>query len=751
MKKTFFILCLLTLSFSFSSVSAQGELTVFLKINEHHFEVDSASFDASNIPFPDSTKAILVEYLNSSFEKFDRVVRSTDSLWRVPNNPNLISADQLLQEAYSFLTRMDTTGRAALWSYFMEATDPDLLALGTIFQVNLFPKLVDYFWSGSPLSIDLNDVSNIEPDTGLKFSLNVLRPIDLDSLTIIWNEDDTLSQQQVRKTLKDLDGKLWFETELKKQLDRRYFLLNTELDYAISEPERIIHIRPKRLASARVSAASKQEADRIFYWMLSTELYRTYLEADTPILTKLPPIDGRETYIFDLYTLAGQSGKLPPVFELDRFQVSQMQLNKLQYGLNVQPTNLEAASENPEAGDLLLDVIALPINTSLEKDTLVRPATPRPNADGVMGANSFPFMDNEFGNSRADTTRRKVDELQRNYVGVGLAVNIGDETRLKGIYQRLLDDGGTFGFQLGYTFNERGPQRGGIFATGNFFKDFIFFKALKKRISMQLTGHSVFTANRVIDGAELKERRSGGKVRFDIEWFRDLSNHLFQTNIQHEIQRVVMTNTNDEEFINTSISVSEIGLLHFFNRSDSPFSRLIKLEPIFRFGYNGLGSATDGRAYRSFSFNAVYNQSLGDGFAFHLIGNLGLASEDTPVFDQFSINPALNRGFKEDDVIGRQFVGAQVEFWMPIPFTAGKWTKFSQKIFKHFRLAAFTDWSYFGNASVDSGWWTSPGLGLRYLRFPAQINLDWAFGLAPGNGLDAGHRFTLGMVLNTPF
>lgn len=755
MKTIRLTLSLLLLLVSLSVSIGQGELTVFLKIDNHQLVVDSSVFKKNDIPFSDRAEMELVNFLNQTFKEFDKGVRESKISKPVAGCPLYFEGDSILIKSYNLLTSIDTSGDAALRNYFTKAArNPALITiknLTRVLQEKFFPALKCYFWDGSPITINTDNL-RIRPGRGFFFTFQVFAPIDLDNFSLVYAEKDTLSKRKTKRILKGLDQSLWFENRIKSALEQHYFLLNTVLDYEIFEDNRVVDVRPKRLATVQVLTDSIQNKDEIFYWMLPTKLFQAYREAlkeeDPKILKN---IDGR--YIFNLLNLNAKKGLPAPILETDRVQITQMQLNKLQFNGKIAPTSESSILTNDDFdSSLFLDFIAIPIKSTPPNDTIVKTAAPKPNEDGVMGSDAHFQQNNEFGNSRSDTLKSRVNKVHKNYIGAEFAYNIDDAASITGIYQRLMKDGSTFSFQGGYAFNESGVLEGDFFGTGSYFKDFIFFKALKKRVSMQLTANSLFTNNRVIDAQELKERRQSGKVKFNVEWFRNLSNQLLQTNLTQELQQVKLTDTAGVQTASTTLSFTELGWLYFYSKSDTPFSTLFKLEPVTTFGFNGVNSENPADFYWMAKVNLVFNQSLSGGFAFNFVGNYGYASDKTPIFDQSAILPNLNRGFKEDDVIGRKFIGLQPEFWLPFPFSKGKWGTVNQYIAKHFRLAAFLDCSYFEDTTIDkNGWWLSPGVGIRFINFPVQVNLDWAYGMAPPEIPDRKSRFSLNLVVNTPF
>jgi outer membrane translocation and assembly module TamA len=82
----------------------------------------------------------------------------------------------------------------------------------------------------------------------------------------------------------------------------------------------------------------------------------------------------------------------------------------------------------------------------------------------------------------------------------------------------------------------------------------------------------------------------------------------------------------------------------------------------------------------------------------------------------------------------------------------GRAESFGEYLKRNVRIAAFLDLgNIYETTFSESGMRAGPGLGLRIIRFPVVIKLDWAYGL--GRGISgAGHgRFYFSLTSNLPF
>lgn len=746
---TLFHLLLLVFSVRAGAQQQFGTLTIELAVRNSQLVVGQSTFEANGIAYPDDTEARLVSYINETFSAFDQQLRSDSSLEcfanMKANNPELLTC-------YQTLTQVDTNGEGAAMAYVEALPEADIQF---DFRQYIFLALTECLWQGSPILLD-PDQFDLMNYISLRFPLQIRPPVNPDRINIVWDHQDTLSRRKVKKILRGLEQALWFEKDIKAKLESYYALLNNELEYKIGDT--LIQVIPQKISRVLVTTDNAADAAAVFYNLLPTPIYEKYLKIPADSLLITNEFSTQQSYNFNLFKEGETAFRDLPIFETDVFQIAQMQLNKLNYALTVNPTpsmlfnNLDAGTELEQ----YLDVVANKIAPAQQEDSSnVHVAAPVPNADGVMGVSGQDNNPNAFGGQRLeDRAKGKTNKIRRNYLGLGFDYFIQDAVHVNGIYQRKMKDGSNLSAKIGYAFNENGVSNGGVYASGNYFKDFVFFQALKKRVSVQLTANSLFSANRIILEDSLKERRSGGKFQTEIEWFRNISGNLLLSRISLASQKVTLTDFDDIGKLNTTIAFAEIGFFHNYFKNSAQFATRLVLEPTFRLGLNGINSDTASDFYLTSKLRLHFNQNLSQGFSFNLDGHLEFDSKYAPAFEQSALQTNQNRGFKEDAVIGRSSWTLQPEFWIPLPKFGDPTSTINQYLFKYIRIAVFTDISYFDKMLVTQGttkgFWYSPGLGIRFIKFPTQINFDWAYGIAPNEILPGRSQFSINLTLNAP-
>jgi hypothetical protein len=748
---TLYFASLLFIAFSAPAIAQQktGVLTIDLAVRNNKFWVAHSAFDNNGIAYPDGTEAKLVGFINGTFDKLDEQLRRDSSTECFANSKN---NNEGLLPCYQALTQLDTSGEGVAMAYVEALPDADIQF---DFRQHIFNVLELCLWQGSPILLnpDQFDVMNY---IKLSFPLQIRPPVDVDKINIVWDQQDTLSRRKVKRILTGLENALWFEQDIKAKLEKHYFLLSNELEYKIDDT--LIRVLPQKIGRILVTTDNPEEVAPVFYNLLSTPLFNKFIQIPIDSLRVKNDFSDQIGFNFSLFKEGQTAFKQLPVFDTDLFQLYQMQLNKLNYALTVNPTpslifdNLDAGTELEQ----YVDVIANKIPTTQQEDTSnVSMAAPMPNADGVMGVSGQQNNPNEFGHSRLkDMPDGKTNKFKRNYLGVGFDYYIEDAFQVNGIFQRQMKSGSTLSAKIGYALNEKGISKGGVYASGSYFKDFVFFNALKKRMSVQLTANTLFSANRIILDESLKERRSGGKILSEIEWFRDISGNLLLSRFTLASQKITLNDFDDVSVIDTAIAFAEIGFLHNYSKNSAQYSTRLVIEPVFKFGISGINGTTSSDFYATSKLRIRFNQNLPNGFSINLDGQTEFDTKLTPVFEQSALQTNQSRGFKEDAVIGRFHWNIQPEFWLPLPRFGDKWSSLNQYFFKHIRIAAFADISYFDKTLVlqgkNRGYWYSPGLGIRFIKFPTQINFDWAYGYPPGNLLAGRSQFSINLLVNAP-
>ncbi|MDX2067339.1 MAG: hypothetical protein SFV55_02875 [Haliscomenobacter sp.] len=725
-----------------------GKLTIHLGIKNHRIVIDSATFEDQKLAYPPDTKEVLTKFIQESFDQLDVQMKSNSSSGCL--NSGIVDFSEL-SRTYSQITALDTSGTVAAQLYGADSGDD----IAFDFTNYLFEALGKCFWEGSPIIANTDDYDALNY-MKLSFPLDIRPPIDLDKMLIVWDQKDTLSRNQTKQILNGLDRKLWFKKAILTKIERHYFLLNNILDYTIGDD--LILVLPNKIARVQVSTDRVEQVDQVFYNLLPTKLFRQYLKTPRSNLTIGDSLSSRPKFNFDLMKQGGLALGQLPVFETDIFQWHQLQLNKLSYSLKVEATPSTVFQRQDEQAHLeqYVDVIAEKLADAQAKDSSnIKAAMPTPNEDGVLGAPGQFNPQNGMGHQTPmEPSERKKTGLRRNYLGLGFGYYIQDAFQVNGIFQRLMKNGSTLSAKFGYTFNEQGTVNGGLFVSANYFQDYVLFNTLKKRMSIQLTANSLFSGNRVFEGESYKERRNGGKILSELEWFKNLNGNQLLSRLSFTAQEVSLSRSLDVDKSSTSISYLEFDLIHNYFKNRAQTSTRLMIEPNFKLGWTSADGGKSVDLYTISNLQFRFRQDLAKGFVFSLAGQSEYDSPKTPFFEQFALQNSLNRGFKEDAAIGRFNWTLQPEFWTPVPQLGAKWGKINQFLSQNIRFAVFTDISYIdkiwaGNGDKKATWY-SPGVGIRYLKSPTQINLDWAYGFTEPLQMSAKGQFSINLIVNGP-
>jgi len=125
--------------------------------------------------------------------------------------------------------------------------------------------------------------------------------------------------------------------------------------------------------------------------------------------------------------------------------------------------------------------------------------------------------------------------------------------------------------------------------------------------------------------------------------------------------RIPGSRQNDIDILGAS---AEYGYEHLFRAPRYSW----KLIPTAEVATRGLGGDV---SFRRFSAEVDQHYAFPTGFEFDARWKAGIVDQRVPVFEEFSLGGDDSlRGFLRDDFIGRRFLAAQNDLWIPIPFRA---------------------------------------------------------------------------------
>jgi hypothetical protein len=740
--KTFLLLWVLAVP-SLLLSQEMGALKVTLGVKDGKLVVASSEFKANGIAFPSLAKTELEAFLNRSFAEMDSLYEIRATQWDFPDMASQ-PLDEVFYEGYGYLTKQDGVGREVSEAFneqvMLEGSD---VSLSDFIQLNIFGPMASNLWVNSPLGLDLDGLLQSAYQK-LEFEFTVKPPISLDSYVINWDGGHVLPKSKTRNILKGLDGQLYFRRKIKARVERYFKLTKYQLNYVISDLE--VTVRPARLTRVIVKTKEKDAVHKVLYQVLPAAYFEIAIKIPVDSLPKYNNGDG---YIFSLFgQVDGNLAKLPKI-QTDVLQISLIQLGKLNYSLEslTESDWLEVPIEEKSSYSEIY-ISEVKANTTAMNCPERIPAT---NEDGVTATNDLPTDHASFDNERIDSTTEKCDKPKANSIGFGFDYSMGDGADIYLHAQHTAKDASSFSVQLGYAFNETGFKEGSFFFTGNYFKDYLFFDALQKRLSFQVTGQSSFTNNRVLEGVATKERRNGGKLRFQLDWFRDANGQQLSTNLGLQRQYIQLHDFQDVVKSEMTLSFLEIGKTWFFGKSSAHRTNYLLVEPALKLGIAEDGNGGDAENYLVSNLHCNWQRRWPGGFGFSLSGYWQHGSAHTPLVEKPALSTSANRGFRQDDVIADDLVGLQPEIWLPLPHFGEKTGGFNDYLFERVRLAIFADVSWYaGGQYKGNDFLLSPGLGLRFIEFPAQVNFDWAWGIAPTN-LNAGKsRFSISLTLKAP-
>jgi hypothetical protein len=712
-----------------------GQLKVDLGVKNGRIEVVQAAFE-SDIAFPVHTPERLVDLMNEGFYILDSLIRMEQVEWCIPNGA-CYPFDEFLED-YLVLTETDGAGAAVVNAYF---DNFDTWGIDELLEEHLFDILQANWLDGSPLTLTGQGFSEDEFES-LSFVFPVKAPLNLEKLTLIWLDKDTLDLKTKHRILGDLSGQLFFENEIQKKLTAYYAHLSFQLDYFIAVDQ--IRILPYRISRFLIRTKREKDLDKLAYLTLPRPLYKAFFKLNKDSI-KLESGPGEYINKFNLLKENQNQVQLLPILAIKEFPLLQAKLSEQAYALNINPTLNELLDGiDPVEQTLYNDLIIKQLDGVVDT-TNVQPATPNLSEEDVFEST---IMEEE------ETIRTaKPTYFKRNFIGLGLDYNWNDAFSIKAIYRRQLKAGGVFNLQLAYAFNEAGVSEGGLLFSGNYSKDFLFFNALKKRLLLQLTAHSDFTANRVLRSEALKERRVGGKMHWEIDWFRNLNQSLFQSYLNIADENVKLSNFSEVEKFSSTIFSTELGHIFYVTTPFQLIGTSFKLETNWTLAWATDKEETTTHFFNKGTINLNLNQQLLKGKAIDFSAYAAYSAAKTPDFEQFGHQVARNRGFKQDAVISRNLIGATLEFWTALPRFGNKFSTFNKYLYKHLRFAIFSDFSAYSksldNPTTVQLW--SPGLGFRLLMPPAQINFDWAIRQTNTSFLEKGSQFSINLIVNSPF
>jgi surface antigen Omp85-like protein len=604
------------------------------------------------------------------------------------------------------------------------------------------------------------------------------------------NEPDPVKAGEKRKLaiklLSRLSGQLWRPDSIRESIEG--FLAQRGLNgvvriSAAEKNPRTIQITvaariARILFSSDVPAGS---LDKIAYLLLPDRDFRAFVKSRP--LKPIAGINGAVAYQALDYKDLGRTLGTEPMLNSFQFQIQQLELSQL--GFTAFPQDAPNEIRDQTNGSVYVEIF---VNKAEEEESGSKPANepnpanPLPNEEGVIGAHpereaartdfvpKTPSLDTVGGTNGDEATTggttggpgasptpgatpspspsptpsstnfRPKDKL--NYIGFGVSYKPGQKIRFFGIFQRerLLSATDDLSF--------KGGANEDILGALSYSADFVAFNRLHRRLSLQFSGNSPFIANRLLNGIETDERRTGGLARAELEIFRDRAQSLLR--VYAEARHATVHLIQDDHIVfKQNLSTLDIGSLFLFEKTAVLRPKRFRFEPLLRIG---VGLAHDEPTFVSFGATASYHQQLPHYLEVDLAAQFKFVSGNTPIYELASLGGAEKlRGFREDDALGRRMWTAQNELWMPLPGTSADAKGLGKFLRQQVRLAPFVDVGGIYGGTTD-GVRVGPGLGARIIYSPAIIKLDWAYGIGDAASTGRGRgRFYFSVGTNLPF
>lgn len=441
----------------------------------------------------------------------------------------------------------------------------------------------------------------------------------------------------------------------------------------------------------------------------------TNAPASTP---STPPAPAAPSRIAHLDLARG----VPAEFQLAHTYVSRRFLaERLRY-LAVAGLTASLVNTSPAQGSNRIKSVELLI--SPESRPAAASPTNRPSPvtfdNGTNFLDEATFEDEPSHGDLTTTPSVSYDPEQPNFLRVGVEHTPQRDLRYYVGYTRVGlagDDalGGEVGFQ--------GEALGSV----TYHRDFVGFSDFGKRLRIALSGLSDFQPERVVDGVEFDERRSGGTARFDLELLRDRSGHWLSSSLSLGY-RETTSQIEGERVGRDAITSADLGLLYFRQWDCRPDSARLEIEPILRAAVGD----TNGSAFFIPRVDASYHQFVGPFSQIDVNGRIAWASDETPPNELPSLGGEQTvRGYRTDAFVGNLVWALQTEAWLPLRFRLARSGSLERFLRRNLALAAFVDVGGVQDTEDgEEGFKAGAGLGLRMVWADyLTVRLDWAHAL----------------------
>ena len=375
-------------------------------------------------------------------------------------------------------------------------------------------------------------------------------------------------------------------------------------------------------------------------------------------------------------------------------------------------------------------------------------AVPQPAVQGTARSDAFHALPTPTAPAPAAPDARPVPpQDKRRFIGIGAEYRPGQHWKPFVQFQQSSVNVGSavasLSAQAGVNHEAFGSGSGRI--------EYLWFTHLRRKLSAEFSGGTDFSQDRIIAGVDVSERRNGAWARLEYEALGGAD--LARLTLAAEA-RTTNVALEPREQPNARVSFRTVAVSATYSLRNlvnaHPFH--LSIEPSARLGYVAPDA---GGGFASAGIVATLNQHAFDRLltTIDVSGRFQAATADTPLVEQPSLGGADTlRGFRTDDAIGTTLWSLQPELWFDISGLFGR-SKAAGFVQRTLRIAAFADAGTVSGPSVadgDSFRW-GPGVGVRILRGPIALKVDWARGIGRGASGPGRGRLYLGATTARTF
>ncbi|MEX0780727.1 MAG: BamA/TamA family outer membrane protein [Balneolales bacterium] len=277
------------------------------------------------------------------------------------------------------------------------------------------------------------------------------------------------------------------------------------------------------------------------------------------------------------------------------------------------------------------------------------------------------------------------------------------------------------GFPSGYTTADLGWARQ-LFGGLSYTHYFIPGRWGDRQATITPSVSTEYHPNRLLDGVETDERRTGGGLAGSLEF---LLPAYWRYDQQLRVHYSSVRLSPEEGPVSyTSIAILETAPRLARNAIFGILPNDLLFEGRLLSGWDYESSSLFGR----FRLGGRWHNTLGSGFALSTEVHGEWVTTDAPIFEQASFGGNFSvRGYRPDTQIGRLLGTAQQEVWIPVPGTTDAIEGFASILRSSFRFAAFFDAGVIQNTDSPgmSGFRSGAGLGARLRLGGITLRIDW--------------------------